>query len=252
MNTSCFKPFIIEKFAGAIWRLELDELNHILFAEVRRVEDKTVSFTAIGLNTGEVLFKDLTLDERWLTGIEAAYNGVLLLHGYLTDDSPVHRGLTAIDAHTGSTLWTNYNLTFDRLSVNGPVVFDGRIQPAKRLLAEISTGATLRAYEPAVDLEPDSSLTVPEIIPAKSLSLPVEAYGNAVHKLEYNNRHIVSLHTIYHNELQQELFVMDGNTIIFKDLLNGPIQKMQPEAFMLFSNYLIYIKDRSAIHVLFL
>src|ERR1700710_2286530 len=100
-------PFIHEHFTGAIWRMEIDEVSETLFVEVRDNEEKQVSFTAINFATGDVYFKNLTTPERWLTGIEAAYDGVLLLHNYQSEAGPTHKGVIAIDGHSGETLWTN-------------------------------------------------------------------------------------------------------------------------------------------------
>ena len=101
------QPYISEEFNGAIWRLEIDELSDTIFVEIRDEAEKQVSFEAISLHTGEVYFKKLVTEERWLTGIEVAYDGVLLLHNYQSENGPVHKGLTAIDGITGQVLWSN-------------------------------------------------------------------------------------------------------------------------------------------------
>src|SRR6202012_5959125 len=98
---------ISEQFSGEIWRMEIDEVSEILFIEIRDNSEKKVSFGAVNLMNGDVLFKDFYPSERWLTGIETAYDGVLLLHNYQTEPGPAHRGLEAIDPLTGKTLWTN-------------------------------------------------------------------------------------------------------------------------------------------------
>ncbi|MDB5086247.1 MAG: hypothetical protein JWR09_241, partial [Mucilaginibacter sp.] len=61
---------------------------------------------------------------------------------------------------------------------------------------------------------------------------------------------IVSLHTLVDGQLNQLLFIMDGNKKIYEDLLNNKIQKMQPEAFILHKNHLIYIKNKAELKVL--
>jgi hypothetical protein len=50
--------------------------------------------------------------------------------------------------------------------------------------------------------------------------------------------------------LQQHLYIMDGNEVVYHDLLNQDIQKLQPEAFVLHKNALIYIKNKTEIKVL--
>src|ERR1700760_3655745 len=98
-------PHITYQFKSPVWRLEIDALSKIVFIEVRDQSDKKVSFAAINLDAGEILFDELFTEERWLTGIEAAYDGILLLHNYQSEATPVHKGLMAIEGTTGEILW---------------------------------------------------------------------------------------------------------------------------------------------------
>jgi hypothetical protein len=246
------KLLVAEHFGGQVWRLEVDPISNTLFAEIRNVEDRRVTFAAISLIDGKTHFKDHTVDERWLTGIETAYGGVLLVHYYESASSPAHKGLAAIEANTGRLLWNNFNYTFDHITNNGPVFFDSRIQSARYYLANIRTGTLQRAYNPANDTEFDNHIRVPEPIglPDDLPQLPVECYGNKVHYLTYNSFRIVSLHALWAGQLRQYLFVVNDSEVIFEDILNTNIQKLQPEAFVLYQNKLIYLKDKSEIKVL--
>jgi hypothetical protein len=248
-----YQPHIQQQFNGAIWRLEIDELSDMIFVEVRNEAEKQVNFSALSLETGEVYFSDLTTPERWLTGIEAVYNGVMLLHNYQSASGPIHKGLVAVDGRTGEEIWSNYTCAFDHLSADGPVVYDTRIHPKKLYLADIKTGETTRIYEPLVLPEIANSIIAPQIITPGMLPagiLPLAAFGNTVHYLEHNNFRIVSLHTLHAGELKQYLFVLDGADKIYEDLLNTAIQKLQPEAFIVHKNRLIYIKNKTELKVM--
>jgi hypothetical protein len=247
------QPFVSHQFNSPVWRLEIDSLNGIIFAEVRDVANKKVSFSSISLDNGEVYFNGLQTEERWLTGIEAAYDGALLLHNYQTETGPSHKGIMAIDAFTGKTIWNDFNSDFDHLTINGPVIYDTRIQPRKLFMADIKTGAKTRPYEPLIDLELTNELILPAQISDEfslSLHLPVSPIENTIHYLEYNNLRIVSLHAITAGTLQQHLYIMDGENIVFEDLLNTNIQKLQPESFLLCKDKLIYLKNQSQLKVL--
>jgi hypothetical protein len=174
------------------------------------------------------------------------------LHFYQAASAPTHKGLAAIDAESGTMLWNNYNLAFDHLTINGPLFFDSRIQPPRFSVADIKTGALQRAYQPVVDADLDNHIKVPQqkTLPAHMPKLPVEPYTNNVHYLEHNNLIIVSLHALWMGQLRQYLFIAEGSDVIFEDILNTNIQKLQPEAFVLYRNQLIYLKDRSEIKVL--
>jgi len=238
--------------------MEIDSVTSTLFVEIRNNEEKKVSFGSISLETGKVYFKDLNTEERWLTGIEGAYNGVLLIHFYQTEKGPAHKGLLAADAFTGDTLWTNFTYAFDHLSANGPVVYDTRVQPRKLFLADVRTGVTTRVYEPYIYNEPKSDINIPKETAAEQLPyglLNVHPHGNWVHYLEYNNFRIVSLHSLKAGHLVQTLYVFNriapGEYVrVYEDLLNSDIQKIQPEAFILHKNHLIYIKNKTDLKVL--
>jgi len=242
------------QFKSPVWRFEIDPVTNILFAEIRNNEDKRVSFSAINLENGEIYFDDLQTEERWLTGIETAYDGVLLLHNYQSENGPVHKGLTAIDGKTGKIIWSNYTHAFDHLSVNGPIIYDSRLQPPHLSIADMKTGAILRSYQPSIDTEIENHIVLPDIAPIEitsSLSLQLKTFGNTLHYLDYNNLRIVSLHALAEGTLQQLLYIFTkDNKIVYQDLLNTDIQKLQPESFLMRKGQLIYLTGKSRLKVL--
>jgi len=247
------QSFITHQFSSTVWRFEIDSQNDVVLIELRDQSEKKVSFASVSLQNGQIYFDGLETEERWLTGIEAAYDGVLLLHTYQSESGPAHKGLIALDAFTGKALWSNFNLSFDYLSINGPIGYDTRFQPRKLILADIKTGATTRKYEPSIDLELSKELQFPEAMAdefALSIHLEVKPLENSVHYLEHYNLRIVSLHAITAGVLQQHLYVMNSTGIVLEDLLNTGIQKLQPESFLLYKNYLIYLKNQSQLRVL--
>ncbi|MBS1532029.1 MAG: DUF4905 domain-containing protein [Bacteroidetes bacterium] len=247
------QPHIVHQFNSPAWRLEIDSVKDIIVVEIRDVSDKKVQFASIGLDDGHIYFNNLQAEERWLTGIEAAYDGLLLLHNYQSETGPAHKGLIAVDEQTGKTIWSDYNLAFDYLSINGPVLYDTRFQPKKLFLIDIKTGKIIRQHEPAFDLELHNALAFPEEKTREftlALHLQVSPLQNGIHYLEHYNLRIVSLHAIIAGNLQQRLYLMRETDMIFDDLLNTDIQKLQPESFLLYKHYLIYLKNRSQLKVL--
>ena len=91
------QPFIHQQFKWPVWRMEIDEISNLLFVELRNGEEKNVAFGCVDLNTGTLNFDDFTTEERWLTGIETAFDGTLLIHNYQSQTGPVHKGPVAID-----------------------------------------------------------------------------------------------------------------------------------------------------------
>ena len=246
------QPLISQSLNGTIWRLEIDELTDTMVIEVRNEQDKQTTFTSISLQTGGTNFTGYKTPERWLTGIEAIYNNVILLHHYKHESGPEHKAVIAIDATTTADIWSNYSIAFDHLSMNGPLVYNASIQTKKLLLADIHTGEIKRPYDAALDKPLVNSIVIPYITTADQMvpgGLPAEAYGNTVHYLNHNKYRIVSLHTLKNGALQQHLFIMDGSDMVYQDLLNTDIQKLQPEAFVLHKNALVYIKNKTEIKV---
>jgi outer membrane protein assembly factor BamB len=238
-------PHVTHQFNGIIWRMEIDPGSNTLFAEIRNEQDKLVSFASVNLASGKINFTDLTIDERWLTGIEAGLNGVLLLHHYQSAGSPTHKSIIAIDAATGQIIWSNYNITFSHMSVNGPVVFDARMQPRKLFTIDIKTSATLHNYSPSIDLDVDTAIVLPDMVSADEAGeLPERPFGNIVHNLYANGYRIVSLHALKNDALSQSLYILEDGAVVYTDLLNTGIQKLQPEAFVLHNNHLVYLKNK--------
>jgi len=233
--------------------MEIDSVSDMILLETRDQSDKKVHFSSISLETGKIHFEALETEERWLAGIEAAHNGVLLLHNYQSESGPAHKGLITIDETTGEVLWRNFNSAFDQLTINGPLLYDTRFQPKRLVLTDIRTGATIRSYEPSIDLELAYELGFPEVASdefALSLHLPVHPLENTVQYLEHSNRIIVSLHAITGDELQQHLYMMRGTDVIYHDLLAAGIQKLQPESFIIHKDQLIYLVNHSQLKVL--
>jgi hypothetical protein len=238
-----------EKFEGVIWRMETDALTDSVFIESRSAEDRRVTFSAFDLRHNSVLYKNLTIDEKWLTGIEAAFNGVLLLHGYQNENSPVHKGLTAID-FAGNILWSNYNYGFDHLSTSGPVVYSLQIQPKKLFIIDVHSGERISAFS-GFEAEFNTQINYPDLaLDLSDLSLPVSPALNSGYYLKHNNFIIVSLHAESNPGYNQHLYVLKNGVVVFEDILNSNIQKLQPEAFILFKNYLVYVKNKSELKVL--
>ncbi len=246
-------PTIIQHFDVPVWRMEIDEFTDTIFLELRNSTNKQVSFAAIDLSPGNLNFKDLVMPERWLSGIETAYKGVLILHGYQSEAAPVHKGLTGIDGTTGEILWNDYNVNFELLSTDGIVVYDARIQPKNLYIIDAQTGQRTGAYRPETEAL-HNNILFPNMIQADDLPVDLlflKPHANVVHYLQHNNFRIVSLHALDGSHLTQHLHVFNINgELLFDDIMNNAIQKLQPEAFIVYKNSLIWLKNRSVVKVL--
>jgi hypothetical protein len=247
------KPYLQQPLKGQIWRMLIDSYEQLLYIETRDAENRLAVFWGFDLSNGTTAFSNLSLDEKWLTGMDGCFNGVLFLHGYQSAQSPVHKGIIAIEGNTGNILWQNYTLAMDHISVNGPVAYNTQVQPVKLFLLDALTGATLREYKAPIDTDLETDIKYPATIElvdeAFKPFIDGDVVGN-IHYMEHNSFRIVSLHTLNKAELKQVLLIMQGSNLVYDDLLTGQIQKLQPEAFIMQQNRLIYIKNKVELKVL--
>jgi hypothetical protein len=246
------QAYIDEHFAGQIWKLVIDDKTASLFVEIRDDENRQVSFAGMDLDKGITHFKNLILPEKWLTGLQGSFNGIVFLHGYQSAQSPAHKGITAINGATGVELWNNYIDAIHYISINGPIVYNTQLQPQKLFVADAGTGKYLRPYDTALDRPIEQHIIVPDIInhiPA-GFELPEGTLTGNVHYMEHNSFRIVSLHLLNNGILKQTLLISKNGATVYYDLLSEVIQKLQPESFIVYLNKLIYIKNKTALKVL--
>jgi hypothetical protein len=95
---------------GTVWKLLCSK--NILFGDVRDTEKKTSSFFAMDFQTGEALWKNVSVGEQWWIGRQGILNDIVLIHGFEKPDMPIPKGVYALDAATGKCLWENSETTF--------------------------------------------------------------------------------------------------------------------------------------------
>jgi hypothetical protein len=240
-------------FNAPIWRMQFDAAQPIVYLELRDADSHTVHFAAVNSQTGQAYFNHLQLPEPWFCGIEAGHNGVLLLHGYQAAQSPVHQGITAVDAYTGHVLWTNYVHSFSQLSKQGVWVTDARIKPERLQLLNLQTGQLVPANPALATLPQPTALLLPALaqyLPAGLQNLVDFDTVGLVHYLEHNGCRIVSLHQPLPNGYRQHLLIEKQGVLYYADVLQQQVQKLQPEAFIVNENTLFYIKQGITLSVL--
>lgn len=95
---------------GTVWKLLCSK--NLLIGDVRDTDKKTASFFTMDFQTGDVLWKNVSIGETWWIGMQAILNDVILLHGFEKPDMPIPKGIYALDLTTGKTLWQNSEMTF--------------------------------------------------------------------------------------------------------------------------------------------
>ncbi|MGI4750863.1 MAG: DUF4905 domain-containing protein [Janthinobacterium lividum] len=247
--STAFTPVIEHAFSGLIWKMELD--TDLLFVETRNSENRTVAFSSFNLKTGKNYFEELVAEEKWLTGMEGGRRGMLFLHGYSSPQSPEHKGIIALDAFSGKQVWADYNLSVEAFTTAGLLAADQRFQTKKTALLDYQTGKILAKPH---DLKDDfQQFRYPQMLLLLPQNLAAQISGTITGEiscLNYNSYLIISLHTQKNGALQQDFFIIENETIIYHDILNEQIQKLQPEAFIIVNDHLIYLKNKIVLKVL--
>lgn len=247
------KPSVTYTFSGLIWKLELDSASDLLYVETRNQQEHLVSFSAFDLKNGQANFIEITSEEKWLAGMNGGRKGVLFLYGYKSVQSPEQKGIIAIDGLTGKQLWADYNLALEKFTAEGLLATDQRFQTKKMILLDEQTGAVKDVAKNSIfpdDLQEIAYPLMLRLLPENLRQLLSVTITGEISCLNYNSYLIISLHSQNNKNLVQELYVIKEEKVVYHDLLNEHIQKLQPEAFVLIKNHLIYIKNKITLKVL--
>jgi hypothetical protein len=106
------KRTVIYSPGGTVWRVH-PAVNGRLVGELRDTENRRVSFFAIAFPEGKPLWEGFTVDEQWWNGIDRVEGDLLFIHGFVSPDMPMHRGITVVDIPTGKQLWSQPLWTLD-------------------------------------------------------------------------------------------------------------------------------------------
>ena len=122
-------------FKGIIWRVETDDKHPVVAIESRDIANRNTCFSAFNYQTGECLFNEITVPESWFWSLDRVSNATILLHSFVNEGSPEHKGIVAINS-AGDIIWQHYNKTLYDVANNGIITYDPKIQP--RILDPVS------------------------------------------------------------------------------------------------------------------
>lgn len=248
---SKFKPVIDHAFSGLIWKIETDIAAELIYVETRNAENHSTGFSSFSLKNGAINFSEFIPEEKWLVGMDGGRQKMLFLYGYKSEQSPEHKGIIALDGLTGKQLWADYNLVLEAFTTDGLLAADQRFQTKRTVLLDYPTGNLKNKTD---DVQDDvQEIQYPfllRLLPENLSSLITGTITGEISCLNYNSYLIISLHTKNNGHLLQQLFIIENEIIIYQDLLNEYIQKLQPEAFVLIKNHLVYLKNKAILKVL--
>ncbi|MGI4022923.1 MAG: DUF4905 domain-containing protein [Janthinobacterium lividum] len=244
-------PVINYAFSGVIWKLECDAASGLIYVETRNSEEHTAAFSSFDLKNGKTYFQELVMEEKWMIGLEGGRQGILFLHGHKSDQSPEHKALIALDGLTGKQVWADYNLSLEAFTTDGLLAADQRFQTKRTVMLDYKTGNIIsNTNKQQDDFQEIQYPFLLRLLPENLAPIIAGTITGEISCLNYNSFLIISLHTINNGLLLQELFIIEDETTIYHDLLNEHIEKLQPEAFVMIKNHLVYTQNKNILKVL--
>ncbi|WKN32799.1 DUF4905 domain-containing protein [Porifericola rhodea] len=108
-------------FSAKIWNMLTDHDAHYLYLEIRDEEEHQVSFAAYALSQQKLLWRNLSFEENWWIGMQAADKDVLVFHTYEDSDNPEKKAHFAIDIRSQQPVWSSALLQV--LDVHDQVIY---------------------------------------------------------------------------------------------------------------------------------
>lgn len=108
-------------FDGIVWNTIVSSEKGVLFVEVRNNEQKRVTFSALDIQTGKFLWRDILFDEPWWISLGTTSGDILVFTIYLETNNPDKKGVFAYHIYDRRIVW--WNNDFSLTSVTNDQVF---------------------------------------------------------------------------------------------------------------------------------
>jgi hypothetical protein len=236
------------KFEGKIWNTAFGENTAVL--EIRDENTRQVSFSALDLQHGEILWQELRPEKSWWLALVGIFGDYLMLHKYSSQQKPEPKGLVILNVQTSEIIqkidnWIFFNcqdniLTVYQLDENNLPVYQ-EIMLEK--LSKDSVKATL-SQNLSPTHYPEDSPHFPAIFSFLYRLLDIEAQ-KGIDYLEIDNKIVISYY-IYSNKLFQNylLVITHDRQILLNDLI-AITEGIGIDTFTLQSDTLLYVKNEN-------
>ena len=235
-------------FKGKIWNTAFGENTAVL--EIRDEHTRQVSFTALDLQKGEILWQNLRLEKSWWLALVGIFGEYLVLHKYSSQQKPEPLGLLVINIKSGEILrkiddWVFFNcqkniMMVYQLDENSLPIYQEIV--LEKLDSDLVNIKSTQNYSPSHYSE--DSPHFPAIFNFLYRLLHIEAQ-KGVDYLEIGNKIVISYY-IYSNKLFQNylLVVTHDRQILLNDLI-ATTEGIGIDTFTLQSDTLLYVKNEN-------
>jgi hypothetical protein len=227
----------------SIWRLHPPVAGRII-GEVRDVETRRATFFALDAASGRCLWSAREFHDPWWVAIERVSGDRLVLHGFVSPDQPVLRGVTVVDAANGTVVHTDPEWTGsgDVLAAAGVTLDD----------AETSSATLFPAMHDPHNVPPEMDAVVKQ--------WPVDDIIGGIELLELGGHTIAAAHVRTQREDTQTLthlvkiHTTATGKVEYDDVIVASAKGIAPDAFFVdrtadnsASGMLFYLRERKAL-----
>jgi len=250
---------------ATIWRVH-PAVRGRLLGEERDLERKQVSFFALDMATGAVLWHKPGVGDPWWVGMDRVAGDYLFLHGFATPDLPVQRGVTVLFAATGEHLWSREEWSIESLNEGFLTVREEGREGPVLLVVDPRTGSVLNGdrtqKEPPQPLEDFLAyLGFPVVLSGADVQAhqsgrlvaqqwPVDRLVGPIELFEHPALVVIAAHE-RKGEGAQAAFVhhlrvvkRNTGTLVYRDILAASAAGLGMDAFFVQDNALIYVRER--------
>ncbi len=253
-----------------VWRILVTESDKIVL-ETRETDSKEVFYNCLDFHTGEIIFKEMQLDEKYWIGIETIKGDIIFFHKFASPDMPGHKQLIAYSINEQKTLWSSDEYVFlfyYKNKIYGYLdIFEGRkfytVDPQTgELLEDLGTDAqTINALRELAREEEDYSdyrftYKLYESPEAENIVFqrvqPSEVSGEPEF-IDYRGHLFFNYHRKLSDgkKLRNEFKIVDKatNENVFELTLNKEANHFAPDSFFIYKDKLITVIEKTELAV---
>jgi hypothetical protein len=246
-------------FAGQIWRILAEADTGIIVAEIREGNRRKADFAAIYQN--KLLYESVLLPETWWISAISLQQGILLLQTYPDSQTPVPKGILALEVRSAHLLWQYPELNFTGFDPMQSAVIataSSDAGPVYRLI-DLKTGKSsemlpdnnLFISDPVTDSKiifprhyTSENKYFPAIVSFLEQKLKIRA-EKAVDYAEFQHLLVISYYLYAHNTLSNFLVVIDQQTgILLHESIATQLSGTGLDTFCIINNHLIFVREK--------
>lgn len=251
-----------------IWRI-IPAGSRVIIEE-RSSENKEVFFNCIDINSGDEIFSDIQLEEKFWVGIEAVEDDYIFFHKFPKPDMPNHKSIITFDINTASTLWQNDAMTYLFYYDGKVVCFKQLFEKRDYFLLNAATGEVISElgddHEKVLELREESI----EDYYAEGYLFPVEfrrdippetswekylrnftqkfIIKGSINYVNLDEMLLFNYHEVNDENSFNNIFIAvnpESGTILMKETLNKKISNLMPDSFFVRDNLLFLLFEKT-------